>query len=207
MFYLFINKRMPRISKKNEEVVTYSVLDRDINSTDFLKDPALFKDPLPQPYRRIDRILEDLLNDTWHVIEKNHNERTVELSKPRPPKLTNQISIDGLNKINTMCSSKDDNNEFLFVGMNGSLACVDVAATKLADKIDLTMQQSAENCNIKYINSMKLRQLVHVVVSISSNGSLFMHLFVASKFYPIQSTVDAVILFLIFLFSFLLVYF
>jgi hypothetical protein len=186
---------MPRISKKNEEVVTYSVLDRDVNSADFLKDPALFKDPLPQPYRRIDRILEDLINDTWNLIEKNHNERTSELSKPRPPKVINQIAIDDLNKINTMFSSKDENNEFLFVGMNGSLACIDVAATKLADKIDLTSQQLAENCNIIYINSMKLKQLVHVVLSISSNGSLFMHLFIVNKFYPIQSIVDAVCFF------------
>lgn len=44
---------MPRIIRKNrdEEVVTYSVLERDTSSTDFLKDPDLFKDPLPQPYR------------------------------------------------------------------------------------------------------------------------------------------------------------
>jgi hypothetical protein len=45
---------MPRITKLNqsqEQLVTYSVLDRDVVSTDFLKDPSLFKDPLPQPYR------------------------------------------------------------------------------------------------------------------------------------------------------------
>jgi hypothetical protein len=56
---------MPRIIKHNpnqEQVVTYSVLDRDVVSTDFLKDPSLHKDPLPQPYRYFTDILKLLFN-------------------------------------------------------------------------------------------------------------------------------------------------
>ncbi len=41
---------MPRIIKKKEEdLITNSVLDADFN--DFLNDPELFRDLLPQPYR------------------------------------------------------------------------------------------------------------------------------------------------------------
>lgn len=43
---------MPRMQKKVEEdVITYSVLDRDTHTGDFLNDPDLHRDQLPQPYR------------------------------------------------------------------------------------------------------------------------------------------------------------
>ena len=43
---------MPRIIKKKEDtVISYSVLSREEDVTDFLNDPELFRDPLPQPYR------------------------------------------------------------------------------------------------------------------------------------------------------------
>ena len=110
---------MPRIVKLNqsqEQLVTYSVLDRDVVSTDFLKDPSLFKDPLPQPYRylklkyikllpfyiyniyikkrRIDKILQEILDQAWNVYEKKENERTTELSKPRPNKSSSAKLIE-----------------------------------------------------------------------------------------------------------------
>ena len=74
---------MPRIIKnRNENVMTHSVLEEDLN--DFLDDPELFRDPLPQPYRRIDRILEEMLDETWDTIENKENQRNLENAKYRP---------------------------------------------------------------------------------------------------------------------------
>ena len=76
---------MPIIIKnKQENIVTNSVLDEDLN--DFLDDPELFRDPLPQPYRRIDRILDEILDESWTIIENNASEKSTEQAKYRPDK-------------------------------------------------------------------------------------------------------------------------
>jgi hypothetical protein len=76
----------------SEDPITYSVLDRDLNSTDFLTDPELYKDPLPQPFRRIDKILNELIDEIWIKIEKNDTEKTIEAQKYRPEKIE-RVSI------------------------------------------------------------------------------------------------------------------
>ncbi len=78
------------IKKKQENIVTNSVLDEDLN--DFLDDPELFRDLLPQPYRRIDRILTEILDESWSIIENNENKKSIEQAKYRPKKFS-QISV------------------------------------------------------------------------------------------------------------------
>ena len=44
---------MPRLAKKieDEEMITYSVLDRPTTESDFVNNPELLMEFLPQPYR------------------------------------------------------------------------------------------------------------------------------------------------------------
>lgn len=85
---------MPIIIKaKNDNVITHSVLDED-KTNDFLDNPELFRDQLPQPYRRIDRILEELLDETWSIIESNENVKTVENAKYRPNKISSVTKFE-----------------------------------------------------------------------------------------------------------------
>ena len=72
-----------------------------------------------------------------------------------------------------MSSSTDEANEFIFVGGNGSLACVDSSGMNLIDKIELfddKTHQSAENANIISISSSRLNFAIHLIVSISETG-------------------------------------
>ena len=67
--------------------IPYSVLGRETISRDFLRDPELNKDLLPQPYRRIDKILQELLDDAWDKIEKTDTAKKLEAQKYRPDKI------------------------------------------------------------------------------------------------------------------------
>lgn len=53
---------------------------------DFVKDPAQYRDQLPQPFRFIDEVLNLFLDDVWDVITDKERAKVAELSKVRPPK-------------------------------------------------------------------------------------------------------------------------
>lgn len=53
---------------------------------DFVKDPAQYRAPLPQPYRFVDELLTLFLDEVWDEITLRDNEKIAERSKIRPPK-------------------------------------------------------------------------------------------------------------------------
>lgn len=63
---------------------------------DYVNDPELLKDDLPQPYRMIDTTLKELIDDTWHVIAEREEERLTEASKVRPPMYDSSITLEAV---------------------------------------------------------------------------------------------------------------
>lgn len=75
-----------------------------------------------------------------------------------------------------MSPSTDENSEFLFVGSNGSISCLDGDGITVLDMIEIfddKTQQSKENSNIISICSSRFNNQVHYVVSISATGINF----------------------------------
>jgi hypothetical protein len=169
---------MPRLTRKieDEEMITYSVLDRPSTESDFVNNLELLQDMLPQPYRRIDKILNEMLDNIWEIIVQNERERQTELSKPRPEVFTNETVLEDIEDFNCICPSRDENNEFIFLGKSGSLVCVDAAAMCTIDKIDLPN----ENANLIQISTQKLKEQVHLVVSFTDQG-FFLYAFVCCE--------------------------
>jgi len=60
---------------------------------DFVKDPAQYRDSLPQPYRYIDGLLSEFIDDVWDAITALENERLAERAKVRPPKYQCAIQL------------------------------------------------------------------------------------------------------------------
>ena len=60
----------------------------DSDATDYLQDPALWEDRLPQPYRMIEHLLEDLLDAVWERIESLQACKEREAARVRVPEGT-----------------------------------------------------------------------------------------------------------------------
>ena len=75
-----------------------------------------------------------------------------------------------MENFNCICASSDE-NEFIFVGLNGKLVCVDADQTCVVDRVDLMDEKSNQSANIVKICSSKLRKSAYLVVSLSDAGT------------------------------------
>ena len=60
----------------------------------FLKDPAKFRDILPQPFRFIDKILSRVLDDAWDIISAREAEKLAEASRIHPPQYQATLQLE-----------------------------------------------------------------------------------------------------------------
>lgn len=52
---------------------------------DFLQDPTLMVDQLPQPFRMVNKVVVQLVEDAWDTIADRENERITEAARYKPP--------------------------------------------------------------------------------------------------------------------------
>lgn len=178
---------MPFVLKTIDHIDTpHTIYDPEMDKIDFISDPDQLKDVLPQPYRRIDKILNDLLDDTWDIIEKREQEKITEMNKPRPPKYENLFLLENVENISCICSSTDEDSKFLFVGANeNQIHAVDASSLKICDQIVLE-----DGEKVVSINCSTIKLGVFFISAITENGYVSLYLFILGKFYPIQPAAE-----------------
>lgn len=72
----------PSISRMSEE-----------NEDDYLQDPDQLRDVLPQPYRMINNVMNQLFSDVWEIIQEKEIKRLELERKVRPPKYDQPIKL------------------------------------------------------------------------------------------------------------------
>lgn len=77
---------MPVYTRRNTLSPTAgSMIDQDFNDADFLLDPEQFRDTLPQPFRMVNKVLGNLIDNAWEIIADRERVRNEDASKIRPP--------------------------------------------------------------------------------------------------------------------------
>ncbi|XP_052279521.1 WD repeat-containing protein 93-like isoform X3 [Dreissena polymorpha] len=141
---------------------------------DFMNDPDLQTDSLPQPYRMIDKTLRGLLDETWDVIAEREAERVAEANKVRPPQYVSSVQLDTvvpntqhpekqkLCYATCMCSSED--GQYIFIG----LPCGFVAIEAVNHAIVASWEE--EGAEFSFIKSYLLAPQCHLVTAIDDMG-------------------------------------
>ena len=77
-------KRAPVHVTKRSAIPSAATTDLDDEvPSDYLQDPELWRDPLPQPFRMIDEVLQNFLDDVWDEILRAERKRSEDALKPR----------------------------------------------------------------------------------------------------------------------------
>lgn len=114
---------MPKTrTKPLSNLTTPSSMDEDFyNPKDYLQDPELWRDELPQPFRMIDAVLQELLGIAWNSILEAERQKREEASRPRTSPLVPsfELEVPGVRCHVTAGSA-------LVVGVSEGLAAVDL---------------------------------------------------------------------------------
>ncbi|XP_041365295.1 WD repeat-containing protein 93-like isoform X2 [Gigantopelta aegis] len=109
---------------------------------DYLQDPELLRDDLPQPYRMIDKILSMVLDTVWDIISIKERYRLAQESKIRPPRYDSAQEMQpAFSKVTEMTNSVD--GRYIFVGLPNSLTVMDAMTQRIVtsweeDQLEIT---------------------------------------------------------------------
>ena len=91
------------------------------DSGDYLQDPELWLDRLPQPFRMIDGILQDLLANTWEAIETRELQRETERTRVRIPEIVAEGAVEGTGDVRALLAERN----VVFIGCGDGVRVAD----------------------------------------------------------------------------------
>ena len=83
------------VSRQND-IPSPTITDTGQNEDDFLQDPDQRWDDLPQPFRFLNKILRNIVEEAFEIAHYREGERISEATRIRPPKYTcaSQIKVE-----------------------------------------------------------------------------------------------------------------
>ena len=118
---------MERFTRPREEWRVPETLDS--SSDDYLQDPELWVDRLPQPFRMIDCLLQDLLSRAWEEIERRQLQRETERTRVRIPHIAAEAVVEGVSGVQAM---KGASGGVVLVGSHDRVRVTDSHGTEMA---------------------------------------------------------------------------
>ena len=100
------------------------------DSRDYLQDPQLWLDRLPQPFRMIDDLLQEIFERAWQLVEESARQAVKVKARNRVPEVVVQDVVEGIENVFDLRESKCGN--IVFVGCSDGLRALAEENGKLA---------------------------------------------------------------------------
>ena len=100
------------------------------DSRDYLQDPQLWLDRLPQPFRMIDDLLQEIFERSWHLVEERARQAVKEKDGNRVPEMVVQDVVEGIKNVFYLRETRCEN--IVFAGCSDGLRALAEEDGKLA---------------------------------------------------------------------------
>ena len=109
------------MSKKRSQLTQLKSCDMsdEDDPRDYLQDPDLLTDKLPQPFRMLDKLLKDILYKTWERIEVRAVEREREAARVKIPEVSEWKKVttaDDRDSVGEVCLLECSEEGYVFAG-------------------------------------------------------------------------------------------
>ena len=147
----------------------------------YLLDPAMVVDELPQPYRMLDKLLSQFLDDVWELITEREKKREEEARIVNPPLIEPSSVAEEFNKKTVMCNSDDERYAFVAY-QSGELVAFDALNfTRIADWSSEEM-----NACFEQLHAAVIGPNIHLLAAVDDMGFARLFVFVNNAFYFVQ---------------------
>ena len=102
---------------------------------DFLHDPSLWHDPLPQPFRMMDELLEDVILRSLEIAEEREERERKEKEKKRVPVVEEASAISSVPEAKVLDRVDVGTEELVVVGGNQGLHLLRSASGEVASTL------------------------------------------------------------------------
>lgn len=133
----------------------------------FLQDPALWVDRLPQPFRTIDDVLQELVSSAWEAIEARKTQKERDQARVHVPKAADMKLLSGVEGVNAINSGRGG---LVFVGSSSGLTVLDARGGAEEERVELLAQ--CEAVDVRRVE-VACSKDVHFVAVLLQNGTQF----------------------------------
>lgn len=145
---------------------------------DYITDPDQLKDQLPQPYRMIDKVLIEIVENVWEIIETRENARLEESRKIRPPQHAYSKYLEYPKKCGCITGSGD--GLYMFIGHSRGIVVVD------ANTQEKITAWEEDRVDLQHIRAHILAPNMYLLVTIDDMGFSRLHAFSGDKLYLLK---------------------
>ncbi|XP_078701623.1 WD repeat-containing protein 93-like [Branchiostoma floridae x Branchiostoma belcheri] len=165
------------IRKGGLDIPPPSLSSRDSDEEEFLTDPEQLYDPLPQPFRMIDKVLFQLLEDVWDVASQREAARMQDGSRLRPPLYQCPVQMQEHGKAHCVAHSVD--GRYIFVGLPTGLAAFDAVS-------QVTLAVWEETVEVTSLKVSLVGVQTYLLSTVDDMGASRLLLFSNERFYFIK---------------------